>query len=355
MLKQKPEDAPEEHLNLEIAFVCQPGDRRHSISDENHTLNLLDDLAAARREKGLTQEMLAERVKAGKQAIYRMEMGVGSFPLMIRVMEALDYHIVGLARGASLAEQFRHRREKLKLSKAEVARRAGIMVNTVAALEDGGGSIASAVKVLGALGTTKMRRKEPTFTIVTPLKAGEKDKRFTPVELLTALEAVWGPISLDPCGHVESPVVADRRILLSESGDGLVDEWRGHFVFANPPFSGATAWMRRANEMHTMGIANIVCMLTPAKVDNAYFQTHLVPHCDVIFFRGRLQFGRGEGQANDKRNAAPFPTMLLLWGARRAEIEHFRSLWPCVVMEHDKPRPREIEAMEDAVQVPEFG
>ncbi|QDK32699.1 hypothetical protein DM450_07860 [Sphingomonas sp. IC081] len=108
-----------------------------------------------------------------------MEKGVGSFDLMIRAMEALDFHIVGLARGANLAEQFRHRRVKLKWSKAEVARRAGIMVNTVAAVEDGSGSIASALKVLGALGTSKMARKQCQPARKTdPLSAPNIDPTF---------------------------------------------------------------------------------------------------------------------------------------------------------------------------------
>jgi DNA-binding XRE family transcriptional regulator len=304
-------------------------------------LILKDELAEARRGKGLTQSTLAKIVNTDEQGIYRLEAGVGSFSLLLRIMAALDFHIIGLARGMTLAEQFGNRRRAMMLSKAEAARRAGIMVNTVTALEAGQGSVASALKLLTVLGTRRMKRKKPTFTIVTPLAAGEKDKRFTPIELLNILEQVWGPISLDPCGHAQSPVKAGRRILLSEGGDGLRDEWQGDFVYCNPPFSAATAWLKRAAEMYDAGKVGVVATLIPAKVDSVYFQTELAPRCDTIFLRGRLQFGRVAGE-EDKATRAPFPAMLVVLGATKTEIEQFMDLNPCLGMMHDGERPREI-------------
>ena len=304
-------------------------------------MKLLEDLIVARREKGLTQERLAALVGTDRQGIHRLERGVGSFELLNKVMAALDYHITGLARGATLPEQLVNRRSKLKLSIAEVARRAGVTAATIARLEQGEASVASVIKVLAALGTSKMGRKKPTYTIVTPLAAGEKDKRFTPIGLLRAFEAVWGPIDLDPCGHPESPVRAQRRILQSEGGDGLRDEWTGNFVFMNPPFSAATSWLKRANEMYAAGKAKVIVGLIPAKTDSAYFQDHIVPVCDVGFLRGRLQFGRGAGNEADTRKSAPFATMLIIWGAAEREIEHFRSLRPSVWMM--RPRNPEVE------------
>ncbi|MBB3941716.1 transcriptional regulator with XRE-family HTH domain [Novosphingobium fluoreni] len=316
--------------------------------------DLLEELALARRQNGLSQEALASRVTVDRQAIYRLETGVGSFALLLRVMAALEYHVTGLARGMTLADQLENRRRALKLSKAEVARRADIMVNTVSAVEKGKGSAASALKVLAAIGTSRMARKKPMQVMMSPLRIGEKDKRFTPVALLTALEAVFGPISLDPCGHVESPVVAERRILLSEDGDGLRDDWSGKFCYMNPPFSGATAWLKRASEMHAKGAVDVVVGLVPAKTDSVYFQTDIVPNCDVGFLRGRIQYGSATGAEVDKRNRAPFATMLIAWGASRQEIEHLRSLYPSVWMMHERARPRE-GVREDALVVSEFG
>lgn len=316
--------------------------------------DLLEELALARRQNGLSQEALASRVMVDRQAIYRLESGVGSFALMLRVMGALDFHVTGLARGMTLADQFGNRRRALDLGKAEVARRADIMANTVSALEAGGGSIASALKVLAAIGTSKMARKKPMQVMMSPLRVGEKDKRFTPVALLQALETVFGPISLDPCGHVESPVVAEQRILLSEGGDGLRDDWGGRFCFMNPPFSGATEWLKRASEVHAKGAVDVVVGLVPAKTDSVYFQTEIVPNCDVGFLRGRMQYGSAKGAEVDKRNRAPFATMLIAWGASREEIEHFRSLYPSVWMMHERARPRENK-LQDALCMSEFG
>lgn len=155
-------------------------------------MNLIEELALARRQNGFSQETLAERADANRQGIYRLENGVGSFGLMLRVMAVLDFHIVGLARGSTLAEQFGNRRRALKLSKVEVARRADIMVNIVSALEDGQGSVASALKVLTAIGTSRMARNKPMQVMMSPLRMGEKDKRFTPVALLAVLEVGFG-------------------------------------------------------------------------------------------------------------------------------------------------------------------
>jgi len=219
-------------------------------------------------------------------------------------------------------------------------------------METGGGSIATVLKVLDVLGTKKMARQKPQTTILTPLSAADKDKRFTPLVLLEKIEAVWGAIDLDPCGHIESPVRATRRILLSEGGDGLLDDWNGRLVFLNPPFSAATSWLRRANEMHAAGKVEVIVGLVPAKTDSTYFQDHVVPQCDVGFLRGRVQFGREAGAEADKRNRAPFATMLIIWGATRAEIEHFRSLQASVWMMRQREGEQNVQP--EVLAIPEF-
>ncbi len=54
---------------------------------------------------------------------------------------------------------------------------------------------------------------------------------------MEGIYAAFGEVDIDPCGHVLSPVVARRRIILSEGGDGLVEDWSGRLAFVNPPFS----------------------------------------------------------------------------------------------------------------------
>lgn len=301
---------------------------RPTISDTILPLNLIHDLAVARREKGLSQTQLAGLVDADRQAITRLENGVGSIPLLLRVMTALHYHLSGLARGATLSEQVKNRRNVMDLSVDELARSAGISPATLIALEGGTGTIAPLVKVLAVIQTSRTERRKPNLTPYLPAIVGERDSRFTPAEFVSLLEKVWGRIDLDPCAHIESPVRATRKILLSDGGDGLRDEWSGHLAYMNPPFSRMSSWLRRADEMWTAGKVDKVVALVPARTDSAYFHDHLARVCDIGFLRGRMQFARASGRS-DKANRVPFSLMVCIWGATREEIQAFDLLSPC--------------------------
>lgn len=68
---------------------------------------LVDDLKEARRSGGWSQRTLAKRIGVQPQAILRLEQGVGSVATLIRVMDALDFHLIGIGPGSTLAEQLR--------------------------------------------------------------------------------------------------------------------------------------------------------------------------------------------------------------------------------------------------------
>jgi transcriptional regulator with XRE-family HTH domain len=290
--------------------------------------NLIQDLAVARREKGLSQTQLAGLVNADRQAIARLECGGGSVQLLLRAMTAMHYHLSGLAQGATLPEQVKNRRHVMGISVDELARRAGISPTTLIALESGRGTVAPLIKVLAVIQTSRTERRKPNLTPYLPAIVGERDSRFTPAAFVDIIEKVWGHIDLDPCGHIESPVRAVRKILLSEGGDGLRDEWSGDIVYLNPPFSRMTSWLRRADEMWSAGKVNKVVALVPARTDSAYFHDRLAEVCDIGFLRGRMQFTRASGRS-DKANRVPFSLMVCVWGATQEEIEAFDRLSPC--------------------------
>lgn len=291
-------------------------------------MKLIQDLATARREKGLSQTQLAALVDADRQAIARLEGGVGAVQLLLRVMTAMHYHLSGLARGATLPEQMKNRRNVMGFSIDELAQRAGISPTTLIALESGRGTVAPLLKVLAVIQTSRTERRKPNLTPYLPAIVGERDSRFTPAAFVDIIEKVWGHIDLDPCAHIESPVRAVRKILLSEGGDGLRDEWSGRFVYVNPPFSSMTSWLRRADEMWSSGKVGKVVALVPARTDSAYFHDRLAEVCDIGFLRGRMQFARASGRS-DKANRVPFPLMVCIWGATREEIQAFDLLSPC--------------------------
>jgi hypothetical protein len=127
---------------------------------------------------------------------------------------------------------------------------------------------------------------------------------------MEAVYAAFGAIDLDPCVHVLSPVVARRRILLSEGGDGLVDDWSGEVAFVNPPFSELLKWLRRSHDQWQSGKVGIVICLVPVRTDSSWFHETLSIHADIYLLRGRVRFldPRGGGQQT------PFSLMGLTLG-----------------------------------------
>lgn len=295
-------------------------------------MDLLEELAAARREKGLTQEGLAKLAGVDRRGIHRLENGIASLSVLLLVMRTLEFHIVGLARGRTLVEQLKNRREAMGLTKQEVARRSGVTPATIARLEAGEGTVSPLLKVLEVIGTKKMARNKPQAISLTPISWGERDKRFTPPEFVATIESVWGKIDLDPCGHPESPVRARHRIMLQDGGDGLRDPWVGDIVYMNPPFSAALAWLRRADQMWNEGRVRVIVALVPARTEGIYFHDQIAKVCHVGLLKRRLKFSRGEGQ-QDKAGRAPFALMVCIWGASTAEIAHFRTLCPSAWLE----------------------
>lgn len=94
---------------------------------------------------------------------------------------------------------------------------------------------------------------------------------------MTGIYAAYGEVDLDPCAHRLSPVIAHRRILVSEDGDGLVDDWSGRLAFANPPFSALLKWLRRAHDQWQVGNVETVVCLVPVRTDSAWFHETLSP------------------------------------------------------------------------------
>lgn len=182
-----------------------------------------------------------------QQAIKRLEAGVGSVRNLIAVMSAVEFSLTGLGPGATLPAQLKARRLEKGLSLAKAASRSGLSRATVAALENGGGSVASLTALLAVL-APRARRRAPERSYWGQGDKLDRDSRFTPPDFMAAIYRAFGEVDIDPCAHVASPVVARTKILLSEGGDGLVDDWSGDLAFVNPPFSNQLRWLRRAHE-----------------------------------------------------------------------------------------------------------
>lgn len=229
---------------------------------------------------------------------------------LTRAMAALDFRLAGVGRGEALQERLRNVRQRRALSLDEVARRSGLARNTVRALEKGGGSVASLLKVLAVL-APRARRRSPERAYWGEGDKIDRDSRFTPPQFLEGLSAAFGDIDLDPCGHELSPVVARRRILPSEGGDGLAEPWSGRLAFVNPPYSELLTWLRRAHEQWRLGNVETVVCLVPVRTDSSWFHETLSGDADIFLLRGRVRFLSPDGRAQP----TPFSLMVLSMGA----------------------------------------
>lgn len=291
-------------------------------------MNLLEGLAAARSSVGMSQSSLAEKIGVPRLTVTRMEAGIGSVSTLLAAMSALEFRVSGVARGSTLPEQLRARRERLKRSIPDVAAKAALDPRTIVMLEQGQGTIRSLVAYLKVLAPYAKKSDPPRASwAFDPRGLEERDKRFTPLWFLDHVVTVFGRIDLDPCAHPGSAVQANRRIILPE--DGLTASWAGHrLTYVNPPFSAVSKWMTRAADAWDKGEVEKIVMLVPARTDSAVFQNRISRDADILFLAGRIRFESTHGLAW----AAPFSLMVAVWGAPDAAIEHFGQLCPSVRM-----------------------
>lgn len=108
--------------------------------------------------------------------------------------------------------------------------------------------------------------------------------------------------TLDPCA---TPQNAKCARYFTKEIDGLSQSWSGEKVFCNPPYGrDISKWVAKAYT-ETLSGAKIVVMLIPARTDTAYFHDYIYKKHEVRFIRGRLHF-------NESKNAAPFPSMVVV-------------------------------------------
>lgn len=284
---------------------------------------MIKELRLARRSAGWSQKILADQIGVDAQTIKRLEKGVGSVPTLIAAMTALDFRLTGLGPGAALPEQLRNRRRKRSMSLEQMALRTRLSRTTIASLERGGGSVASLIRVLAVL-APGVRRRAPERSYWGQGDKGNRDSRFTPADFMAGIYAAFGEIDLDPCAHLLSPVIARRRILLTEGGDGLREDWSGRVAFVNPPYSELLKWLRRAHDQWRAGKVETVVCLVPVRTDSVIFHTTLSVDADIYLLQGRVRFldSQGNGQHT------PFALMLLTLGADAEQKERLAKLMP---------------------------
>jgi transcriptional regulator with XRE-family HTH domain len=253
-----------------------------------------------------------------------IERGRGRVESLRLILAALRLELRGRSLaagpiGASLATARRQRKQ----SRRNLARALGVSRNTLAALEHGGGLLATLEAYGGALGVglhiAEIAAERPFF-----VHAGNSSGYHgweTPSDLAAALTAAVGGFDLDPCAASTDRRRArvKARILLTASDNGLTAPWRGT-VFVNPPYGRALRrWVAKCAAAAQSGA--VVVGVLPARPDTRWWHDCVAGQASVFMLRGRLRFGGDGGRA-------PFPSAVAVWGAAVELIDRIAAALP---------------------------
>ena len=133
--------------------------------------------------------------------------------------------------------------------------------------------------------------------------SSKTDMWSTPQDFFDKLNEEFN-FDLDPCSTHENAKCKEHYTILE---DGLKQDWSGHRVFVNPPYGRVLKeWVKKCSDESKKDNTTVV-MLIPARTDTSYFHDYIYKKAkEIRFIRGRLKFG-------DSKNAAPFPSMVVIF------------------------------------------
>lgn len=288
----------------------------------------IDFPAAIKRallQSSITRRAFASHVGCAPKDVQKILAGGGRVEILTRVMDALKIDLTGIKPGLMLHQRLQATRESRNWPIERLAARTGLPVQTIEALETGCGRVNDLLIVLDVLAPKIGVRSNPLLK-----DAFDKDSRFTPQPIADAIEAVFGKISFDPCGHSSSPVKAPRQVFKAAGEDGLTQEWSGHVVLVNPPYSGSSHWLRKINvEWQADRICVLLCLVN-SKTDAPEYHAAMRDGASVFFFEGRVKYVKPDGA----REPSSQPSMMIAFGTTPDQRKAFAALvegsWMCL-------------------------
>ncbi|MCW2285612.1 transcriptional regulator with XRE-family HTH domain [Rhodoblastus acidophilus] len=274
---------------------------------------------AHREAHGLSRQKVSELSGLSPAQLYRLEARneatLKTFELGAAAI-GLDFkHLVA---APTLGGQIKAERTKQGLSLRTLSAMTGVSVGTIRRIERDEAHIASAAKIMFSLSPQAAPKTVRRGPIVR-----NRDVQLTPPDLLDQLRELFGPVCLDPCGNNKSFV--DAKTTYYEYQDGLSLPWKGHFCFANPPFSAMAPWLLRAHQAWKSGDVKRVVLLLPIRaIGSRAFMS--VAHDALVFvLPKRLRFWSAQTR-QPMRVTAPMPSIVVLFGDELAR-QAARSLW----------------------------
>ena len=101
---------------------------------------------------------------------------------------------------------------------------------------------------------------------------------------------------------------AKCRQYIDKETNALAVPWSGR-VWLNPPYGkGIDRWVKKC--VDEMDNTDLIVALLPCATDTSWFHEWVLPYADIVFIRGRVQFGL---PGHKRRGGNPGPNMLAVY------------------------------------------
>ena len=139
------------------------------------------------------------------------------------------------------------------------------------------------------------------------LFTSDKDDWETPQDFFDQLNEEFH-FDLDPCADGNNHTF---DLFFTKEDNGLTKDWGGYSVFCNPPYGSKSTsdWIKKCSEEAKKPNTTVV-LLIPARTDTKAFHEYIYHKAEIRFIRGRLHF-------NNSINAAPFPSMVVIFANKK--------------------------------------
>lgn len=145
------------------------------------------------------------------------------------------------------------------------------------------------------------------------LFSSKEESWATPTSFFAELDKEFH-FTLDPCASAENHKCEKY---FTKEQDGLKQDWKGYRVFCNPPYGrDIKRWVQKCHEESKH--CPLIVMLVFARTDTQWFHDYVYGKAELRFIKGRLHFG-------DSKNAAPAPSMLVIYRKEEKQWQRIKS------------------------------
>lgn len=154
------------------------------------------------------------------------------------------------------------------------------------------------------------------MTIAAALYSSARQDWGTPPELFRQLHQRFN-FTVDAAAHEGNHLLPRYWGRGGELPCGIAADWTGERIYCNPPYGRGVInpWVAKAAELE----AKVAVLLLPARTDTAWFHDHVRGIASVHFLRGRVRF-------YGAKSAAPFPSMIAIYGKGSDRSDTYRSI-----------------------------